>query len=67
MPYDRFPSPHDDPFDTEAMRHFWDAVLRRLKGYAEAAEPHALPPSDPVRDSTSLIDAADDSVKHDGG
>ena len=67
MSDDRLSFSDGDPFDVEAMRHFWDATLRRIKAYAESSETGCRTTVDPTRDSKSLIDAGDESTKLEGG
>jgi hypothetical protein len=51
-------SPNGAPFDIESIREFWDAVLRRIKAYAESNEAAGAPTIDASRDSDTLGDGA---------
>jgi hypothetical protein len=54
MSHDQFVSPHDDTFDIESIRQFWDATLRRIKAYAESSEAVGQPTVDATRRSDDL-------------
>jgi hypothetical protein len=43
------------PLDLEALCQFWDAMLRQLKAFAEAAEPRTEPTADATGDSMAPI------------
>lgn len=67
MSHEQFASPHGAPVDIESIRQFWDAVLRRIKAYAESNEAARPPTIDASRDSDTLTDTDDGSCEGERG